>query len=112
MSLRRFLWLLMLCLPAARVGAVPAIVCGDQLLQTRILPSEHQSFGTPASPGIDGDPRVTLLIANVRSPAGAADSLGWSAVTIGGFFNDEDEYPNDDKHPFSNEREMVTLNAS
>ena len=33
MFLRRFLWLLMLCLPAASAQAVPALVCGDQFLQ-------------------------------------------------------------------------------
>ena len=33
MSLRRYLWLLALCLPAARAQATPMILCGDQLLQ-------------------------------------------------------------------------------
>jgi hypothetical protein len=213
MVLRRYLWLLILCLPAASAHAVPTLICGDQLLQRqrernaqlpapkpltrqqwlrgrraatlssiagpattphegdrvrfasldftaydggessikayhvsatlkrvtdsaylyvedgvtapkaalaqlgqafeeKIIPQEHHYFGSPATPGIDGDPRITLLIGNVRSPASATDSLGANAVTIGGYFNDEDEYPNDDKHPYSNEREMVTLNAN
>jgi hypothetical protein len=86
-----------------------------QLAQTfdgRIAPREHQYFGQPWTPGIDGDPHVTLLVMSIRSPGGATDPLGLSGVTIGGFFNDEDEYPIDDHHPYSNEREMVTLNAN
>jgi hypothetical protein len=80
--------------------------------ETKILPRETRYFGKPWSPGIDSDARVTLLVMSIRSPGGATDPLGLSGVTVGGFFNDEDEYPNDDKHPYSNEREMVTLNAN
>jgi hypothetical protein len=83
-----------------------------EAFEEKIVPSEHQYFGKPWTPGIDSDPRVTLLVMNVRSPGGSTGLLGLSSVTVGGFFNDEDEYPNDDKHPYSNEREMVTLNAA
>jgi hypothetical protein len=86
----------------------------QQLAETfegKIVPSTHQYFGKPWTPGIDSDPRVTLLVMNIRSPGGSTGLLGLSGVTVGGFFNDEDEYPNDEKHPYSNEREMVTLNA-
>jgi hypothetical protein len=84
-----------------------------EAFETKIVPREHQYFGKPWTPGIDSDPRVTLLVMNIRSPGAANDPLGLSGVTIGGFFNDEDEYPNDEKlHPYSNEREMVTLNAN
>jgi hypothetical protein len=84
----------------------------SQTFEDRILPTEHKYFGQPWTPGIDGDPRVTLLVMDIRSPGGASDPLGLSGITIGGFFNDEDEYPNDSKHPNSNEREMVVLNAN
>jgi len=87
----------------------------NQLAQTfeeKILPVEHKYFGTRPTPGIDNDPRVTLLVMNIRSPGGANDLLGLCSTTISGFFNDEDEYPNDAKHPYSSEREMVTLNAN
>jgi hypothetical protein len=84
-----------------------------ETFEQKIVPSTHQYFGKPWTPGIDGDPRVTLLVMNIRSPGGATGLLGLGGVTVGGFFNDEDEYLNDEKlHPFSNEREMVTLNAA
>lgn len=83
-----------------------------QVFEERILPPEHKYFGTPWTPGIDNDPRVTLLVMSLNSPGGARDPLGLTGPTVGGFFNDEDEYPNDDRHPYSNEREMVTLNAN
>jgi hypothetical protein len=83
-----------------------------QTFDAKIVPQLHQHFGTAWTPGIDQDPRVTLLIMDIRSPGGASNPLGLGGVTIGGFFNDEDEYPNDEKHPYSNEREMVVLNAN
>jgi hypothetical protein len=83
-----------------------------QTFEEKIRPLEQKYFGTPRTPGIDNDPRVTLLVMNIRSPGSGNDPLGLNAATIGGFFDDENEYPNDDKHPYSNEREMVTLNAS
>ncbi len=83
-----------------------------QTFEEKIAPREHPVFGRPWTPGIDGDPRVTLLVMGIKSPGGATDPLGLSGITVGGFFNDDDEYPNDDRHPYSNEREMVTLNAN
>jgi hypothetical protein len=83
-----------------------------QTFEDRIRPLENKYFGTPATPGIDNDPRVTLLVMNIRSPGSANDPLGLNGVTVGGYFDDDSEYPNDDKHPYSNEREMVALNAS
>lgn len=81
--------------------------------EEKIVPSTDRFFGKPWTPGIDGDPRVTLLVMNIRSPGGSAGLLNLSGVTVGGYFNDEDEYPHDpEKHPYSNEREMVTLNAA
>jgi hypothetical protein len=83
-----------------------------QAFEAKIVPQLHKHFGTPWTPGIDSDPHVTLLVMDIRSPGGSSNPLGLGGVTIGGFFNDEDEYPNDEKHPYSNEREMVVLNAN
>jgi hypothetical protein len=83
-----------------------------QTFEERIRPQENKYFGTPATPGIDNDPRITLLVMNIRSPGSANDPLGLNGVTVGGYFDDDSEYPNDDKHPYSNEREMIGLNAS
>lgn len=78
----------------------------------KIRPLLQKYFGTPWKPGIDGDPRVSVLLLNVRSPADPNDPSGLNGVTVGGYFDDESEYPSDDKHPYSNEREMVMLNTS
>jgi hypothetical protein len=83
-----------------------------QAFEQKILPLEQKYFGTPMAPGIDSDPRVTLLITNLRSPSSGTDAVGLSEITVGGYFNEEDEYPNDARHPYSNERQMITLNAA
>ena len=66
------------------------------LFQSQILPTNRRAFGTEWSPGIDNDPRITILITN-QMPFG-----------IAGYFGTSDEYPREMK-PRSNEREMFTI---
>jgi immune inhibitor A len=64
---------------------------------TRVYPTTRRLYGEEWSPGIDGDPRINILIA--RIPGAAA-----------GYFNSSDELPlwvNE----FSSEREMVYINS-
>jgi hypothetical protein len=69
-----------------------------QLFEHRTYPTNHRYFGTEWMPGVDGDPHITCLIADLKSS---------SAI---GYFSAEDEYPRL-VNPFSNQREMVYLNA-
>jgi len=56
-----------------------------------------ETFGRERSPGVDGDPHITVLIASLQN--------------AGGYVSAEDGYPRA-ASPLSNEREMVYLDAS
>jgi len=56
-----------------------------------------ETFGRERSPGVDGDPHITVLIASLQN--------------VGGYVSAEDGYPRA-VSPLSNEREMVYLDAS
>jgi immune inhibitor A len=60
-----------------------------------IYPRTRELFGSEWSPGVDGDPRLTIL--NARLPG------------VGGYFSGSDEVPRG-VNPFSNEREMFYIN--
>lgn len=57
----------------------------------------RKAFGRERSPGIDGDPRITVLIASLQN--------------AGGYVSPDDGYPRA-ASPLSNEREMVYLDAA
>jgi len=65
--------------------------------ETVVYPSIRQDFGSEPLPGVDSDPRITLLHASLRG--------------AGGFYNLSDQYPRV-VVPTSNEREMLYLEAS
>ncbi|MBI3976768.1 MAG: immune inhibitor A [Chloroflexi bacterium] len=59
-------------------------------------PTIRRYFGTEWTPGVDGDPRLTIL--NARIPG------------VAGYYSVADEYPRA-INPYSNEREMIYVNA-
>ena len=61
-----------------------------------IYPKIRRYYGEELSPGVDNDPRITVL--NARIPG------------VGGYYSSADEYPNV-VNPFSNEREMFYINV-
>lgn len=63
-----------------------------------IYPKLTAIFGSEWNPGIDNDPRITILISRMRDGTG-------------GYFNSADEFSKS-IYPASNEREMIYLNAS
>ena len=63
-----------------------------EVFENVIYPTVHRYFGTEWIPGIDNDPRITIL--NTRTPG------------AGGYYSSADEYPRQ-VHPFSNEREII-----
>jgi immune inhibitor A len=65
-----------------------------QAFEELIYPGVANTFGRERSPGIDNDPRITILHARLEGAAG--------------YFSDTDEYPRT-VSPLSNEREMVYL---
>ena len=61
-----------------------------------IFPRIRRYYGEEWTPGIDNDPRITVL--NARIPG------------VGGYYSSADEFPNK-VNPFSNEREMFYINV-
>ncbi|MBX6770545.1 MAG: immune inhibitor A [Chloroflexi bacterium] len=64
--------------------------------ETRTYPTEHRWFGSEWTPGIDRDPHITILIGRIPE--------------VGGYFSSADEYTRA-INPYSNEREMIYINA-
>jgi immune inhibitor A len=64
--------------------------------ETIVYPTVRAAFGSERTPGVDSDERITLLHANIAG--------------TGGYFNAGDELPRS-VYPFSNEREMLYLEA-
>jgi hypothetical protein len=76
-----------------------------------IYPDVSAAFGDPPTPGVDGDPRITILIMNIR------DSVGADGGVTTGYFNSINEFRQADIDAAglsdkSNAREMIYLNAS
>lgn len=65
--------------------------------ENEVYPKTVGLWGTEWKPGVDEDPRMTIL--NGRLQGGAA-----------GYFSSADEYPRE-VHPHSNQREMLYMNA-
>lgn len=64
--------------------------------EERIWPAVTAAFGLPPTPGVDGDPRIAILHADVGS-------------AVGGYVSDYDRYPVE-AVPHSNEREIIYMN--
>ena len=62
----------------------------------RIYPTVHQYFGSEWTPGVDNDPRITILNARFSGAAG--------------YYSSHDEFSRQ-VNPYSNEREMFYMNA-
>ena len=69
------------------------------LFESQIHPTNQRYFGSERMPGIDNDPRMTILVTDQMPPG------------IAGYFSSVDEYPRAMK-PRSNEREMIYVTLS
>jgi hypothetical protein len=73
-----------------------------------IYPATRDMFGSEWSPGIDGDPRITLLLLDIKDSYNPEN--GQKGFTAG-YFYAGDEYSSS-KNPKSNEREMLYLDIN
>ncbi len=64
--------------------------------EDEIYPKIASAFGREWTPGVDNDPHLNIVNARLRG--------------VGGYFSSTDEYPTSIR-PFSNEREMIYINA-
>jgi immune inhibitor A len=69
-----------------------------ELFQSHVYPTDRRTFGSERTPGIDNDPRITILVTDQMPPG------------IAGYFSTTDEYPRTMK-PHSNEREMFYITS-
>jgi immune inhibitor A len=63
-----------------------------------IYPTDRSFFGSEWRPGVDDDPHITCLVADLRSTG------------VGGYYSAEDEYPHL-VNPYSNQREMFYVDS-
>ena len=76
-----------------------ALVESAERFSKSTYPTNHSYFGTEASPGIDGDPRLHVL---------HSTQLGF---TVAGYFYSPSEYPAS-VVPYSNEKEIFFINIA
>jgi immune inhibitor A len=69
-----------------------------QTFEQEIYPRTRAVFGSEVQPGVDGDPRITIL--NARDPSGS----------VLGYYSSSDSIPSQINR-FSNERDMFFMNA-
>ncbi|MEO8286381.1 MAG: hypothetical protein ABI670_08065 [Chloroflexota bacterium] len=62
--------------------------------EEKIYPTNRRVFGHEINPGVDNDPRITVLVAPVPG--------------VGGYFSNADAYPTI-VNPYSNQRDMIYL---
>ncbi|MDZ4278296.1 MAG: hypothetical protein U1B78_04075, partial [Dehalococcoidia bacterium] len=74
-----------------------AVDAAMRAFEDDVWPTVTGAFGEPPAPGVDGDPRLALLHANL-------------GTQVGGYVTDEDAYPTS-VVPTSNQREMVYLDV-
>jgi immune inhibitor A len=67
------------------------------VFEARTYPLIHQYFGSEPTPGVDGDPRIVFLLANVPG--------------VAAYFSSADAYPRV-INPRSNEHEMIYVNLN
>jgi immune inhibitor A len=82
-------------IPQARLMAALRISAHD--FETHVYPMDHAAFGHEWTPGVDRDPRITVLCANLPG--------------VGGYYSAEDLYPRA-VNPFSNQRKMLYVNIT
>jgi immune inhibitor A len=75
----------------------PALERSADVFERTTYPTIHRYFGSEPIPGVDGDPRVVFLLANVPG--------------VAAYFSSVDAYPKA-VNPRSNEREMVYVNLN
>ncbi len=81
----------------AGISVDPAKLAQTALeFEGKIYPTDHRLYGEEWIPGIDADPRLTILLARMPD--------------VGGYFSAADEIPKW-VNPFSNEREMIYVNV-
>lgn len=73
---------------------------------TTVYPKDTAAFGSEPTPGADGDPKVYILLLNVRDGFNAVTSTSY----VAGYFDPLNEYPSSVTH--SNQKELLYMNVN
>lgn len=73
-----------------------------------IHPGDTAAFGNEPTPGIDGDPKIYILLLNVRD----GFTAGISTSFIAGYFDPTNEYALSAQNPHSNQKEILFFNIN
>lgn len=74
-----------------------AVRTAAEAFEKKVYPPVTAAFGPPPTPGIDGDPRIYVLIAKLAG--------------LSGYHSSADSYPAS-VHPYSNEREIMYVSTN
>lgn len=72
-----------------------------------IYPADTAAFGSEPTPGIDGDPKIFILLLNVRD-----GFTPKSQSFVAGYFNPANEYALSSQNPDSSQKEILYLNVN
>ncbi len=73
-----------------------------------IYPNEITAFGSEPNPGIDGDPKIYILLLNVKD----GFTPGTSSSFVAGYFDPTNEYALSSQNPHSNQKELLVMNIN
>ncbi len=74
---------------------------------TVIYPTDTVAFGNEPNPGIDGDPKIYILLLNVRDGFNPG-----SPSFVAGYFDPTSKYALSSQNPDSNQKEILYLNVN
>jgi hypothetical protein len=94
---------------APNVPQIPQSTINDIISQfdSAIHPDENTAFGSEPNPGIDADPKIYILLLNVRDGFNAVTSTSY----IAGYFDPISEY-SFSQNSHSNQKEIIFMNIN
>ncbi len=73
-----------------------------------IYPDENTAFGSEPNPGIDGDPKIYIVLLNIKD----GFTAGTSTSFIAGYFDPLNEYALSSQNAHSNQKEIFFMNIN
>lgn len=74
---------------------------------TKVYPGDTTAFGSEPNPGIDGDPKIYILLLNVRD----GYNFKTNPAYVAGYFDSSNEYGLN-QFAFSNQKELLYMNIN
>jgi hypothetical protein len=89
---------------------IPTGTINDIISQfdSSIHPDENSAFGSEPNPGIDGDPKIYVLLLDIKD----GFTAGSSSSFIAGYFDPMSEYSLSSQNAHSNQKEIIFMNIN